>query len=828
MAQVSLFALSAIQTSLALFVWLARPSSIVHRRFAAQTLLLASWVLGIAGLQGGNSLDAWGSVAFASASLIPAAFLAFTSCYPTATPSVPSVALRAVSITGATFAVLALTTDLIAFDNQFTQSGLSRKPGPLYPLFAVYFLVAFIAALGVLVRKWRKARGLQRAQLQYLAVGITFSGAGGIATNLLLPLVTGKSAYSWLGPYFSLCLVALTAHAIIRHRLMDLRIIIHRGLVYVVVAALAWAALIAVRRQALPRWRTDSVAVSPDLLALALVVAVMASGSAQRLINRVMDPYLHRGRIDHASGIRLATRRLSQLMEPADLALELRSIMSEAFIPESFAMVISPPDGADLELLPAAEPAATELFRSLQILPALRAAAPSRPVLVTNRDTAAGLDPYHEALSAAGIEVAIPLRRRSQLLGLVLLGPRRSGDAYFTSDLAFAESIAEVASIALENALLYRQRIQMLEYSDRLLESLDSAVVAVDASGRVTSFNPAARTLLGLTSSASQTLDHLPSEVAWALAVAVRTTWRPHEIEATIEHLTRGAMPVILSTAVLRDTQKVVAGALAVITDLSRVKALERNQRRVEHLSMMAKFYAGIAHEIRSPLASISNFIAMLPDRFDDPEYRDTAIRLLPTEVARIVRLADRLRLMAPSEGAQLGHISLQPLLTDIVAIHTAAARDAGAAVECHCDAELPMIIGDPSQLVQLFVNLLWNAIEAMPDGGRVRVEAARTGSRPDFDGVAVRIIDEGTGIDGSIRPDIFEPFFTTKPSGTGLGLSICREIAEFHAATLTLTQRTDGSGTVAQVAFPTIPALPTEPDDLSPTLGPARRSARP
>jgi GAF domain-containing protein len=304
-----------------------------------------------------------------------------------------------------------------------------------------------------------------------------------------------------------------------------------------------------------PRWHTHSVAVSLDLLVLALVVAVMASGSAQRLINRVIDPYLHRGRIDYASGIRQATRRLSQLMEPADLALELRSIMSEVFVPESFAMAISPPDGVDLELLPAAEPTATGSFPSPQTLAALRAAAPSRSVLVTNRYTGAGLDPYQEALNAAGIEVAIPLRRRSQLLGLVLLGPRRSGDAYFTADLAFAESIAEVASIALENALLYRQRIQMLEYSDRLLESLDSAVVAVDASGRVTSFNPAARTLLGLASSTGQTLDHLPPEVAWALAVAVRTTWRPHEIEATIEHPTRGGMPVILSTAVLHDTQ---------------------------------------------------------------------------------------------------------------------------------------------------------------------------------------------------------------------------------------------------------------------------------
>src|SRR5439155_11644500 len=108
--------------------------------------------------------------------------------------------------------------------------------------------------------------------------------------------------------------------------------------------------------------------------------------------------------------------------------------------------------------------------------------------------------------------------------------------------------------------------------------------------------------------------------------------------------------------------QQAVAGALAVVTDLSAVKALEKNQRRIEHFAIMARFYAGIAHEIRNPLAAISNFISMLPDRFDDPEYRDTAVRLLPIEVNRIVRLADRPRLMAPSAGGTPARVLLQPL----------------------------------------------------------------------------------------------------------------------------------------------------------------------
>src|SRR5262249_50307066 len=134
-----------------------------------------------------------------------------------------------------------------------------------------------------------------------------------------------------------------------------------------------------------------------------------------------------------------------------------------------------------------------------QVLAALHARQPGTSVFVVSPGEGNGeTQRAHAALRAAGVDVLVALGRRGQLLGLVLLGPRRSGDAYFKNDLGFIESVADLAAIALENALLYRQRIQMLEYSDRLLESIDSAVVAIDVEGRITSFNPAATKLFGL------------------------------------------------------------------------------------------------------------------------------------------------------------------------------------------------------------------------------------------------------------------------------------------------------------------------------------------
>lgn len=794
----SLLTLAVILATLAAYVWRARPDNLVNRWFAVFTFAMGGWVLGIAGVESEAHTGFWGRVTFAAASFIPATVLAFSRVFP-AVNDWPSKRLTLIALIAASsWALLSASTHLVAYDISKTTAGIQRTTGTLYPLFAAYFLACSAAALGVFFNSWRRMRGLARAQLQYLGIGVLVLSVGGITTNLLIPIFTGRSTYSWIGPYFALPLVMLVGHAIIRHRLMDLRPVIHRWLVYGLLSTAVSAIIILARHWSLPGGGERFPAQIDLVIVLFVTVAIM-SVPVQAFVGRLIDPYLYRGRIEYSSALRQATHRLSRLMPPAELAAELRVILTEAFIPESFTMVARPLEGGALEKL-SDESADTDLLTVAALM--VEQSKPS--VLVVNpSEERSARRSAHETLRQASIEIVVALGRRGQTLGAVLLGPRRSGDAYFARDLAFIESLAELASIALENSLLYRQRIQMLEYSDRLLESLDSAVIAIDVEGKITSFNTAARHLLRLDEEArGLRLDVLPSEVSWSLALAISGAWLPREIEASIDNEASGVLPVILSTAVLHDDRHVVSGALVVVTDLSRVKALERNQRRIEHLATMARFYAGIAHEIRSPLAAISNFISMLPDRFDDAEYRDTAARLLPIEVGRIVRLADRLRLMAPSEDGKLNAVALPPLLTDIVALHAPAAEESRTRIVLHTSEDIPKISGDPGQLVQLFINLIRNGIESMPDGGTVTITVGRAGARTLRDRVVVRITDEGTGIEAGLRTKIFEPFFTTKPAGTGLGLSICQEIADFHRARLTLLPRLDRKGTQVQVDF--------------------------
>jgi signal transduction histidine kinase len=796
-SQALLTSLATILCGLALFVWRARPDSAINRWFAIYTTTMAAWVFGNAGLHSGHNLEFWGRFTFAGASTMPAAFLAFTKCYPTRSRWPSQWLLYLTLAIGILFGIVSLATPWVVHNVHLTAAGLTRKTGFLYPVYSIYFLVSWGSALGLFVAKWRRSSGMAQAQLQYLAAGVVIPVAGGIATNLVFPLLTGRSTSSWLGPYFALLLVGIVGHAIIRHRLMDLRIVISRGLAYIVLILVVFVTLLGSARAA--GWSAKTLIVQPELTLLALVAFAMLTKPVQFVVNGLIDPYLYRGTSEYESTLRHATHRLSHLMQPKQLADELREILTESLVPEFFAMAARPRENGPFELLADGSSKGPQNLAELVAVAALLFEAPaSSALVVAPESTKATHKATHEELRTAGIEIVTTLGRRGRLLGIVLLGPRRSGDAYFARDLTFVESLAEIASIALENALLYRQQIQILEYSDRLLESLNSAVVAVDVGGRITSFNPVSKYLLGLRDfDKGSGLNALPSEVGWALALTLTELWSPKDVEVTIDHITRGLVPAILSTATLHDDRDQTAGALVVITDLSTVKALERQQRRIEHFTMMARFYAGIAHEIRSPLAAISNFVSMLPDRFDDPEYRDTAARLLPGEVARIVGLADRLRLMAPSEDGKLSIVDLSALLTDLVALHGTTAEENGVKIDLELPEAPTSVLGDRAQLIQLFLNLLKNAVEAMPNGGTLTVSCTEFA-----DTVTVQVLDEGVGFPSSLRASLFQPFFTTKPQGTGLGLSICKEIADFHRATLELLPRVDRGGTLARVRF--------------------------
>jgi hypothetical protein len=234
----SLALIGLLHVALAFAIWQAKPERRINRLFALQTLTFAGWTFSNALLHLRMWLSVGNMLAFASASLIPAFMLTFTLNYPDSKVRRAAVWERGIFGIAIVFALASVMTNWMVHDVRLVEGKLSREPGVLYPFFA-YFIAVFDTGLFVFALKWRRARERERAQLNYYGLGLVIAAASGITSNLIIPATTGSSSFSHFGPYFGLPLIALTAHTIIRHRFMDLKVVVQRGLTFTIAMLLS-------------------------------------------------------------------------------------------------------------------------------------------------------------------------------------------------------------------------------------------------------------------------------------------------------------------------------------------------------------------------------------------------------------------------------------------------------------------------------------------------------------------------------------------------------------------------------------------------------------
>jgi len=398
----------------------------------------------------------------------------------------------------------------------------------------------------------------------------------------------------------------------------------------------------------------------------------------------------------------------------------------------------------------------------------------------------------------------LPFVEDNGVSGFLLIGSKLSGDPYFSDDLDLVSTLVTQATIALKNAQLYRQVVIANEYIGNILSTMESGVIAVAGDGTVTLFNAAAERMTQLFASdlKGKPLEELPGPIAEALRAA--SSGEPRAQIETVIHSRAGlAIPIISSSSTLKDRSGAVLGAVAVFSDLSRVNELEREKRRAERLASIGSLASGIAHEIKNPLVAIKTFAELLPERFTDEDFRDDFAKVAVREIDRIDTLVGKLRGLTPTEQHPIPLDIIAPL-QDTLALLRAQLEQTHIAVTTSFHSQLPLISGDSDQLKQLFLNVLMNAVEAMPSGGQLQVRVMQSGSGAART-VVVEIEDSGVGINPTHVTKIFDPFVTTKERGSGLGLSICRGIADAHRATINAINSPKGRGAVIIIEFPAL-----------------------
>lgn len=222
--------------------------------------------------------------------------------------------------------------------------------------------------------------------------------------------------------------------------------------------------------------------------------------------------------------------------------------------------------------------------------------------------------------------------------------------------------------------------------------------------------------------------------------------------------------------------------------------------KRADRLSAVGQLAAGLAHEVRNPLASIEGAIDIL-EKDSSVERRAEFLPIIKLECRRLGRLLNNLLDFARPRPPHIEAVEVEGLIDPVIALISHTAEKASIVVRKSLSQGLPPVQCDAEQLKQVVLNLTLNAIQAMPDGGEVTLSATKDEER-----VLIEVSDQGTGIPEEELDRIFDPFYTTKQTGTGLGLSVAYQIIAQHQGTITV-RRNPNRGMTFSIRMPLVQA---------------------
>jgi len=348
---------------------------------------------------------------------------------------------------------------------------------------------------------------------------------------------------------------------------------------------------------------------------------------------------------------------------------------------------------------------------------------------------------------------------------------------------------------------------------ENILTSLEEGVVVTDLQGRISFFNQSAEVLTELPVSLAlgQPYASVFAKSPW-LVDMVRMSEPPGQTgsrgEGDLARPRGRHVAVNLTVSPLQDRYDQFLGTIILLRDLTHRKELEEDLKRADRLALLGTLAAGLAHEIKNPLAGIKGAAQLLTRKVKDDaglrEYADIVVN----EVNRVDVLIDQLLDLSRPSKIDLEPLNIHELLDQVLLLEKEDAAGTGVEIRKNFDPSLPAIRGDRPRLMQVFLNLVKNAFQAMSGRGALTVTTRietdfhiREQGRERGKFIRVDIEDNGPGIKDEDLPHIFSPFFSTKSGGTGLGLAICYRIINEHGGLIRVESRA-GAGACFKVSL--------------------------
>lgn len=422
-----------------------------------------------------------------------------------------------------------------------------------------------------------------------------------------------------------------------------------------------------------------------------------------------------------------------------------------------------------------------------------------------------GLDRIHDpaeslmvrrVLDALGAQAIVPLRARDGLLGWLFVGHRTTGVPFDRHRMEALVTVGDLIAASLESALLYREVMIQKKMAESLLHALPSGIVFVGADGCIQWFSTAAGAILDLP---PESMCRRPIEVLGPRFADITHRTRNGEQDAAPACWTDAGTrrPIQVDAHRLADGNDNL-GVLLIVTDMTADLALKEERERVERDAFWNELSASMSHEIRNPLVAIKTFAQLLPERYQDPEFREEFSSMVNEEVDRLNGIIEQIDGFARFKKIERIPIDIRhPLQEAVQQTQVRFDPDAQVPVKQTIPDALPEIAADREALRDCFYHLLSNAYESLPgdEEPRILVRVELAGEGRQAAAVMVHIQDNGRGIQPSIRGKIFSPFCTTKARGMGLGLAIARRTIADHKGEINV--HSGDKGTTVTLVLP-------------------------
>jgi PAS domain S-box-containing protein len=374
----------------------------------------------------------------------------------------------------------------------------------------------------------------------------------------------------------------------------------------------------------------------------------------------------------------------------------------------------------------------------------------------------------------------------------------RSGE--ITGMIGVAHDLSEIRR--LEDELSKKNR-----FMANILRDSADAIVTMDPEDIITSWNKGAESIFGhlaseiIGKSASILLPQELRDAREMEMIAQKFRAQGAVRSYQTERITKDGrrIQVIFTRTAIHDDSGKVIGSSSVVKDVTSFRSLEKQLADAEHLATLGELSAGLAHEIKNPLAGIKGAIEVILGSMPRTDSHRKILGDVIHEVNRIDKIVRDLLNYAKPKPASHSSINLPELAQRIVAIAQATSKHNGLPIRVKQSTDIPDFTGDETQLEQVLLNLLLNAQNAMPVSGRIDITISYEKVAA---AVRIEVSDDGPGIPEELKKKIFQPFFTTRTDGIGLGLATCLKNVQYHGGTIEV-QSELGKGTKFIVTIP-------------------------